>query len=60
MIERWLGELQHQRNAKRRLSDRTRNKILVVLHGVFQRAGPRQPCGWRHDDAPAPQPGGAG
>ena len=38
MIERWLGGLQHQRSAKRRLSNRSRNKILVVLHGVFRRA----------------------
>jgi hypothetical protein len=38
MIERWLGGLQHQRNVELRLSNRTRNKILVVVHGVFQRA----------------------
>jgi integrase len=37
-IERWLGALQHGRNTERRLSNRSRNKILVVLHGVFQRA----------------------
>ena len=52
MIERWIGGLQNQRNAKRRLSNRSRNKILVVLHGVFQRAG-------RVWGLPA-QPGGAG
>ena len=38
MIEQWLGGLQHQRNDELRLSNRSRNKILVVLHGVFQRA----------------------
>ena len=37
-IERWLDALQHQHSAKRRLSNRSRNKILVVLHGVFRRA----------------------
>jgi integrase len=37
-IERWLGTLQHARDSKRRLSNRSRNKILVVLHGVLQRA----------------------
>ena len=52
MIERWIGGLQNQRNAKRRLSNRSRNKILVVLHGVFQRAAPSL--------GTAPQPGGAG
>jgi integrase len=38
MIEQWLGGLQHQRSAQLRLSNRSRNKIRVVLHGVFQRA----------------------
>ncbi len=38
MIERWLSGLRHQRSNKVRLSNRSRNKILVVLHGVFQRA----------------------
>jgi len=38
MIERWLGGLRHQRSRNLRLSNRSRNKILVVLHGVFQRA----------------------
>jgi integrase len=39
-IERWLATLQHARDSKRRLSNRSRNKILVVLHGVLQRMGP--------------------
>ena len=30
MIERWIGGLQNQRNVKWRLSNRSRNKILVV------------------------------
>lgn len=38
MIENWQAQLARREYRGRLLTPRTRNKVLVVLHGIFQRA----------------------
>ena len=37
-VEKFQSQLAHREHNGRRISPRTRNKVLIVLHGIFERA----------------------